>query len=301
MSASNTANPGRTDLPLISPNLRQLGAIDADKNRFLRSYIRSQEAYLAGYALEGQHVLARAGASTAGGVSHSTLRDVKLESGFGTPILKPRARISMRGRTKQAGDISRGDDGMHNPSAAQAERKRSDSAAPATEDGGRATSPKRRGTKLSRDLELPFPLELPHEAKEVREKDKVRGRASLKKGSTSKSREAEADEEHRQRLAERRERRRAKKAIVDPRPKATENSSDEEPDSERRDTSRKASKKKNKGLSVPAGLALMHGFSATNLGKKRLTVGDVTPMHLTISISHEDNAARSCRGGLQQG
>lgn len=72
-------------------------------------------------------------------------------------------------------------------------------------------------------------------------------------------------------LAERRERRRAKKAIVDPKPDSLASSaSDNESDSKRKRKETKA--KKTKRLNIPAGLALMHGFSATNIGKNRLTV-----------------------------
>lgn len=77
-------------------------------------------------------------------------------------------------------------------------------------------------------------------------------------------------------LEERRERRRAKKAIVAPKPPPPESDSGEDTDPKRGGRAGKASKKskKGKGLSMPAGLALMHGFSATNIGKNRLTVSD---------------------------
>lgn len=70
-------------------------------------------------------------------------------------------------------------------------------------------------------------------------------------------------------LAERRERRRAKKAIVDPKPDPPA-SNVYSHDSD--DGKKKSSGKRGKGLNIPAGLALMHGFSATNIGKNRLTV-----------------------------
>lgn len=88
-------------------------------------------------------------------------------------------------------------------------------------------------------------------------------------------------------LAERRERRRAKKAIVAPKPKSPESDSEEESDTQRRRRTGKSSKKtkKSKGLNMPAGLALMHGFAATNIGKNRLTVslhGSVASSGLTV-------------------
>lgn len=72
-------------------------------------------------------------------------------------------------------------------------------------------------------------------------------------------------------LAERRERRRVKKAIVDPKLDPLTSGEDEE--IERQCGARRKSKAKaGKGLKMPAGLALMHGFTAANVGKNRLTV-----------------------------
>lgn len=86
-------------------------------------------------------------------------------------------------------------------------------------------------------------------------------------------------------LEERRERRRAKKAIVAPKPPPSESDSGENAEPKRGEHTEKASKKskKGKGLNMPAGLALMHGFSATNIGKNRLTVSDdVSLMSITL-------------------
>lgn len=60
-----------------------------------------------------------------------------------------------------------------------------------------------------------------------------------------------------------------KKSIVDP--KHVHDSDTNRSDNEDRGANNKKSKEK-KGLKMPAGLALMHGFSATNIGKHRLTV-----------------------------
>jgi hypothetical protein len=69
-----------------------------------------------------------------------------------------------------------------------------------------------------------------------------------------------SDEEHAARLAERRERKRAKRAIVDP-----VLSDDEE-------TVPRTKGKKEKKTKIPAGLALLHGFQPNNVAKHRLTV-----------------------------
>lgn len=77
-------------------------------------------------------------------------------------------------------------------------------------------------------------------------------------------------------LTERRERRRAKKAIMEPKQSSSVHSSDNQKDdkAKRRENSKKT---KNKGVNVAAGLALMHGFSAQNIGSSRLTVCNQGP------------------------
>lgn len=97
-------------------------------------------------------------------------------------------------------------------------------------------------------------------------------------------------------LEERRERRRAKKAIVAPKPLPAESDSGEDTDRERRGRSGKASKKskKGKGLNMLAGLALMHGFSATNIGKNRLTVSDdVSVMRVKLIVEKRSSSTLS--------
>jgi hypothetical protein len=66
-------------------------------------------------------------------------------------------------------------------------------------------------------------------------------------------------------LTERRERKRAKRAIVHP--KELEDDENENCSSVPEKKTKKAKQSK-----IPAGLALMHGFTATNVGKNRLTV-----------------------------
>lgn len=62
-----------------------------------------------------------------------------------------------------------------------------------------------------------------------------------------------------------------KRAIVQPKKiVVSENDDKNEPGSAPGEDVRKA--KKGKKNSIPAGFALMHGFTATNVGKNRLTV-----------------------------
>jgi hypothetical protein len=80
-------------------------------------------------------------------------------------------------------------------------------------------------------------------------------------------------------LLERRERKRAKLAIIKPpeQPTGTEETESEDGSEDSQSLgikrgSKKKERKKEKKTKVPAGLALMYGFSATNVGKNRLTV-----------------------------
>lgn len=74
-------------------------------------------------------------------------------------------------------------------------------------------------------------------------------------------------------LAERRERRRVKRAIVAPKA-LIDAASDEEDgsDSGAMKATKATKQRKKKSTSLAAGLALMHGFTAKNIGKNRLTV-----------------------------
>ncbi|KAJ7498993.1 hypothetical protein FB451DRAFT_1203845 [Mycena latifolia] len=87
--------------------------------------------------------------------------------------------------------------------------------------------------------------------------------------SLSKNLDVDADsEDHAARLLERRERKRIKRAIVRPK-----DSSDPDPASPQDNAkSKKQAKTKGKKTKNPAGFALMHGFTATNVGKNRLTL-----------------------------
>lgn len=76
------------------------------------------------------------------------------------------------------------------------------------------------------------------------------------------------DEEREARLGERRERKRVKRGIVKPGTNTAVHISP--PASEREN--KKVARKRGKNHSGTAGLALLHGFSATNVGKNRLTL-----------------------------
>ena len=73
-------------------------------------------------------------------------------------------------------------------------------------------------------------------------------------------------------LAERRERRRTKRAIVAPKVPIDATSAEEDGSTGVAPKTTKATKGKRKNTSLAAGLALMHGFTAKNIGRNRLTV-----------------------------
>ena len=90
---------------LNSPNLRQLNASAGDKDRTqaLRSYLDSQAKLRTTYALEGKEVVASWDFVDEDSTSKKPgpLRDVELESGFRTPILKPRSLTASKHRERQ--------------------------------------------------------------------------------------------------------------------------------------------------------------------------------------------------------
>lgn len=74
-------------------------------------------------------------------------------------------------------------------------------------------------------------------------------------------------------LTERRERKRARREIAQPNELVVPESGDDESEGSFTFPDSKVTKnKKAKKAKVPAGFALMHGFTATNVGKNRLTV-----------------------------
>jgi hypothetical protein len=71
-------------------------------------------------------------------------------------------------------------------------------------------------------------------------------------------------------MTERRERKRVKRAIVQPDNPGSDH--DDDCIISQGKTTKKAKGRKGKKQALISGLALMHGFSATNIGKTRLTV-----------------------------
>ncbi|TBU40455.1 hypothetical protein BD309DRAFT_967431 [Dichomitus squalens] len=253
-------------LPVLSsPNLRKLDASKLDKDHFLRSYIRSQQSHLTSYAREGKSMAASWSAKAVTTSPKKPARDIELESGFGTPMLKPRAirrQADTRTENIKRKQHAREESG---PSLMGEVAKKAASPRPKNKDG--------RSTSGMKETQRPQASKSSPKTK-TSNGGKHKEHAAPLKSPAGGARDTASEDEHRNRLAERRERRRAKKAIVNPKPPPP--LSDSSTDNGEGDTHAKKKQKrkgkKGKGVNIPAGLALMHGFSATNVGKNRLTL-----------------------------
>ncbi|KAI5124840.1 hypothetical protein M0805_007274 [Coniferiporia weirii] len=94
----------------------------------------------------------------------------------------------------------------------------------------------------------------------------------------AKRKRSNSDNEREERLAQRRARRKRKRLIVAPKSPSEVTATEEDKersgriDGSRKGKGKKPSGKKDLNNRLPAGLALMHGFSANNIGKDRITV-----------------------------
>ncbi|KAG1755778.1 hypothetical protein EDB19DRAFT_1662901 [Suillus lakei] len=211
------------------------------KNDYIQAYLNRQKVYLHSYSSEGLEL--HRPPKTSNGTPTSTLTRVRHEEtkrlnfGFDTPILVPRV----------AGPTVSTD-------------KRSVVGLPA-----KATQ-RTRKTQKSLDAET------------SRKENKGLVRAPLNTAqrdpSKRKRKKAEipfgSDDEREARLSERRERKRVKRDIVKPDTNIAVHISP--PGANEMEDKKKVARKKGKKQSGSAGLALLHGFSATNVGKNRLTL-----------------------------
>ncbi|KAG5641399.1 hypothetical protein DXG03_005335 [Asterophora parasitica] len=221
-----------------------------DKANFISSYLREQKAHAKSYAHQGRAHLSSWKRETETLAERVSSEDEPEETrllfnmlatdyGFGTPVLKP--RVTSRLAEKASGKENKAEprqqpkvmtvaiEDPNNKHEANVKRKRTTSALSA------------KPTKHKSQPDQP----------ENRPKPTI---------------ESDAESEHAQRLKERRERKRAKRAIIKP----TTTDSESEEGSERRKIKKGKVKKDTKARITP-GLALMHGFSATNVGSGRLT------------------------------
>ncbi|KAI0649996.1 hypothetical protein C8Q79DRAFT_941858 [Trametes meyenii] len=261
--------------PLSTPNLLKLASesSDVDKTSHLRSYVRAQEAHMAHYALEGRTILASwsddaPAIAQLSSIPGTSTQDLELRSGFGTPLLKPRSRVLPPAHVVTEKSKTSCD-------------KQEDSEARGRNDGGNRDQIlcRSRGCVVDRSIAEPPEMEQPHKPQKVHVMRSHKERKRHTKSATTKMhgpKENNVDEEYIRRLSERKKRKRKRKEITDPRPVApSEGFQDSSSDAGdyRKGAGRVSKKgKKGKGHNMPAGLALMHGFSATNVGKNRLTM-----------------------------
>ncbi|KAG0709553.1 hypothetical protein DFH29DRAFT_2853 [Suillus ampliporus] len=206
------------------------------KDDYIQAYLNRQKAYVHSYSSEGLEL--HRPSTTSGTPARTPTRvrheeTKKLNFGFDTPILVPRVTEPIVSTDKRVVGLP----------AKATQRTRKTQKALDAETSGKENKGSVRASfgTTQRDI-----------SKRKRKKVEIRS------GS---------DEEREARLSERRERKRVKRDIVKPDTNIAVHSS---PASERED--RKVVHKKGKKHSGIAGLALLHGFSATNVGKNRLTL-----------------------------
>ena len=82
-------------LPSLTPaNLCKLDSSDGDRDRSLLFFVHSQAGFLSSYALEGKQLMASwIQTNDSDAAPKTSPKDFELESGFGTPLLKPRVPV----------------------------------------------------------------------------------------------------------------------------------------------------------------------------------------------------------------
>ncbi|KAH9077474.1 hypothetical protein EDB83DRAFT_2350247 [Lactarius deliciosus] len=217
---------------LSASNLESLDASD-ERNR-VGEFVVSQARYAKARVNEGWAVRASWGISTPEKEKMRLHRD-QPSAGFETPVLQPRAtKTQVEPRPKPTSPPR--------PKAPRSPKR--DKRVKAVSVFVEPVSPKRQKRPKSAERQLRAP------------------KSSRKRGHPR----SDTDEEHVARLADRRERRREKQEIMNPREKPRTTTRKERKDNA---TSGPTNKKKQK---ISAGFALMHGFSSANVGKSRLTV-----------------------------
>ncbi|KIK98748.1 hypothetical protein PAXRUDRAFT_823528 [Paxillus rubicundulus Ve08.2h10] len=215
-----------------------------DKHRFVQDYVQQQQAYLSNYSADG---LLNDGTGTPSKQLCSTQID---EFGFDTPVLRPRmSKVASCAQPTPQPKRSREQRRDTKPNAPREKRPALPDRAPPSE---RAAS----GDHDDSDRENQDPT--------TNKKDKG---SRPKQKQTPSSLHTNDELEHAARLADRRERKRKKRAIVNP-----PVDRDGETTSAKLSKAKKPKGKKEQKASTPAALALLHGFSATNVTKDRLTL-----------------------------
>lgn len=269
MTSTQIPHPSKSAL-LSASNLESL-ASPHEKNR-VQEFVASQTRYAKAQANEGRAVRASWDISTP---EKDKMRLHLPSAGFETPVLRPRAA-----------QIPAEPNPNVSPSSPLALRLTSPAAnKPTTSRQSLDLAKKENATSAVRDVVSP--------KRKKRSGEKSTTKKSGTSNPTHKERRArsDTDEEHLAStgfsfpvihgfpqftdgtgLAERREGKRARKDIKNPREDRAGTRGEKE---NKKDTKNDSNEKKKHR--IPAGLALMHGFSSTNVGKSRLTVRKTHP------------------------
>ncbi|KII94802.1 hypothetical protein PLICRDRAFT_25529 [Plicaturopsis crispa FD-325 SS-3] len=246
---------------LTSPVLRAPTFAKIDKTQSIKLFVKGQQVHATTHAKEGCSIRESWDQTTPKKPKNAD--DIQATSiGFGTPILKARVARPVHQASENTDPDSRADD----------KRCYASSKSPVKTGSIHHTEPKAKPKQINAIIDKESKQSLVHGIPTTKTKPKASPKRKLP---------ADSDGERDARMAERRERKRTKRAIVKP---VVLEDSNEESDGEpteksptpkgkgrrTKDRSRKGNKE-NKPK-VPAGFALMHGFSATNVGKNRLTL-----------------------------
>ncbi|KAF5388297.1 hypothetical protein D9615_000346 [Tricholomella constricta] len=223
-----------------------------DKADLISGYLQEQTAYAKTYAFQGRAHLSSWKRENLVEFVPSEVEEtlearlpsklLVVDYGFGTPVLKPRVVM----RTTE--------DTEHSPDKEDEEEPESKDLKAQKED---PDYDRELNVKCNRTTSG-------SSAKAIQRKPKSRKvNERLKQMMDS-----DLESERAKRLKARRERKRAKRAIIKP---TTATDTESEVFSERKTTNKGKAKKKTK-TRMPASLSLMHGFSATNVGSGRLTM-----------------------------
>ncbi|THH17967.1 hypothetical protein EW146_g2938 [Bondarzewia mesenterica] len=255
----------------LTPSKLKLLETSRRKEDTIRSYISSQAKFTKFHAVEGRLAYTSWNSTGISEQTHPTDPLVR-QSGFDTPVLKPRVAYSLR---NGAGSPARPSDSINRSGKTTKTIKH---AKPSKDTEGHKSkgSPTSRA-RLLKQKDRILPPEnvtaISAKSKENRTKDTPAFKPSSSKQAPPKRHvDEESDEEHALRLVERKERKRSKRAIVEPRvsPDLPPDNNSESSNIGKSGHVKKS--KKQKQTKIPPGLALMHGFSATNVGNNRLTM-----------------------------
>ncbi|KAL5487950.1 hypothetical protein ACEPAI_6058 [Sanghuangporus weigelae] len=234
-----------------------LGKRHDHRSNLIQAFIDSQKRHASAYASEGKKELSRWVKSCGEEVSKSA-KETTTQGVFSSPILKPRnanaPTVVQQTTLPSSNDksCSGGKEKKHDKSALGSARRAS------------RMQTDRSATKSKKKSML-----LPSKMDSGKEKAKSNSKVDQKKRERS-----ESDDEREERLAQRRDRRRHKKEITAPKARGGGEASSYEEEQESIIPSPYTLK--NKKSKLPAGLALLHGFSAENISKHRLTMAPMT-------------------------